>query len=213
VYESFAGEDGGDDKRYAKIKQVPKERVVGTLEGNWRGEIRWKKAGETVRRRSSLSPLLTTSSASTSGARRLVVHAESTDALHPRSQTSTTLVDLLPLAVAPKTVAPLDEQDELETRRVWAPVIDALLKKDFSTASREKQRIEQVQRDKAEERKKKGETCVPLSPSLSSLALPDERNADYMYPISTQLRASLLPARAGGRLGVGRSAGPERCRS
>ncbi|GAA5836832.1 hypothetical protein JCM9279_007673 [Rhodotorula babjevae] len=122
VYESFAGEDGGDDKLYAKIKQVPKERVVGTLEGNWRGEIRWKKAGETA---------------------------------------STTLVDLLPLAVAPKTVAPLDEQDELETRRVWAPVIDALHKKDFSTASREKQRIEQVQRDKAEERKKKGESYVP----------------------------------------------------
>ncbi|KPV72514.1 uncharacterized protein RHOBADRAFT_55619 [Rhodotorula graminis WP1] len=130
VYESVAGEvDGGGDKqqqqqqqRFSRIKQVPKERVVGTLEGNWRGEIRWKKAGET---------------------------------------TSTTLVDLVPLAVAPKTVAPLSEQDELETRRVWAPVIDALHNKDFATASREKQRIEQAQRDKADERKKKGESYVP----------------------------------------------------
>lgn len=43
---------------------------------------------------------------------------------------------------------------------MWAPVIDALHNKDFATASREKQRIEQAQRDKADERKKKGERCV-----------------------------------------------------
>ncbi|GAA5913643.1 hypothetical protein JCM8208_005892 [Rhodotorula glutinis] len=122
VYESLAGEDGGEGRYYGRVKQVPRERVVGTLEGNWRGEIRWKKAGETA---------------------------------------STTLVDLVPLAVAPKTVAPLSAQDELETRRVWAPVIDALHNKDFATASREKQRIEQAQRDKADERKKKGESYVP----------------------------------------------------
>ncbi|BGP51280.1 hypothetical protein JCM10450v2_007209 [Rhodotorula kratochvilovae] len=131
VYESFAGEadpsgaaEAGEDgdKRFARIKQVPKERVVGTLEGNWRGEIKWKKAGET---------------------------------------TSTTLVDLLPLSLVPKSVAPLSEQDELETRRVWAPVVDALHKKEYAVASKEKQRIEQAQRDKAEERKRNGESYVP----------------------------------------------------
>lgn len=58
MYESFAGEanpagsgsgEGAGERRYSKVKQVPKDRVVGTLEGNWRGEIRWKKAGESVR--------------------------------------------------------------------------------------------------------------------------------------------------------------------
>ncbi|GAA6056914.1 hypothetical protein JCM3770_001321 [Rhodotorula araucariae] len=147
VYESFAGEadtagssDAGDcgDKRFARIKHVPKERIVGTLEGNWRGEIRWKKAGET---------------------------------------TSVPLVDLLPLAVVPKAVAPLSEQDELETRRVWAPVVDALEKKEYSTASKEKQRIEQAQRDKAVERERNGESYVPrfFQPEPDDLAAWDGR--------------------------------------
>ncbi|GAA5915706.1 hypothetical protein JCM6882_004120 [Rhodosporidiobolus microsporus] len=130
VYESFPNEaaganeaTAGEDKRFTRAKQVPKERIVGTLEGNWRGEIKFKKAGES---------------------------------------SSITLVDLLPLSVVPKTVAPLEDQDALETRRVWQPVSEALYKKDYSTASREKQRIEQEQRDKAEERKKKGETYRPV---------------------------------------------------
>ncbi|GAA5853278.1 hypothetical protein JCM8547_000266 [Rhodosporidiobolus lusitaniae] len=113
----------GEDKRYTRIKQVPADKVVGKLEGNWRGEVKWKKAGE--------------------------------------SQFNT-LVDLVPLSVAPKSVAPLSSQDPLETRKVWSPVIDALLKKDYSTASKEKLRIEQEQRDKAEERKKKGEGYRPV---------------------------------------------------
>lgn len=66
-------------------------------------------------------------------------------------------MDLLPLAVVPKAVAPLDSQASHETRKVWEPVVNALHKKDYSTASREKQRIEQEQRDLAEERKKNGE--------------------------------------------------------
>ncbi|KAJ8292198.1 Multisite-specific tRNA:(cytosine-C(5))-methyltransferase trm4b [Rhodotorula toruloides] len=131
VYESFVNEaasdptamvDDGSDKRFSKIKQVPKDRIVGTLEGNWRGEIRWKKVGES---------------------------------------SSVPLVDLLPLNVVPKAVAPLEEQGPMETRKVWASVVDALNKKDYSTASKEKQRIEQEQRDKAEERKKKGEVYRP----------------------------------------------------
>ncbi|MBZ6370508.1 MAG: oxysterol-binding protein [Microbacterium hominis] len=67
------------------------------------------------------------------------------------------MVDLLPLAVVPKAVAPLDSQAPHETRKVWEPVVNALHRKDYSTASKEKQRIEQEQRDLAEERKKNGE--------------------------------------------------------
>ncbi|GAA5984688.1 hypothetical protein JCM10908_003460 [Rhodotorula pacifica] len=131
VYESSPNEAASDpqadvidgsDKRFTKVKQVPKDRVVGTFEGNWRGEIKWTKKGES---------------------------------------TSTTLVDLLPLAVVPKSVAPLEAQAPFETRKVWEPVVNALHKKDYNTASKEKQRIEQEQRDKAEERKKKGESYRP----------------------------------------------------
>ncbi|GAA5868522.1 hypothetical protein JCM3774_005413 [Rhodotorula dairenensis] len=131
VYESSPNEAASDpdadaidgaDKRFTKIKQVPKDRVVGTFEGNWRGEIKWTKKGES---------------------------------------TSTTLVDLLPLAVVPKAVAPLEEQAPHETRKVWEPVVNALHKKDYNTASKEKQRIEQEQRDLAEERKKQGDIYRP----------------------------------------------------
>lgn len=157
MYESFAGEadpsgpveaGAADEKRFSRIRQVPKDRVVGTLEGNWRGEIKWKKAGESVR--------------------RLALGLLCALANEPRGpQTSTTLVDLVPLLVVPKSVAPLPDQGPLETRRVWSPVVDALNKKDWNAASKEKQRIEQEQRDKADERKKKGETCVHPWSSLS----------------------------------------------
>jgi hypothetical protein len=66
----------------------------------------------------------------------------------------------VPLKVFPKSVAPLETQDSLETRKVWAPVCEALYKKDWNSATREKQRIEQEQRDKAEVRKKNGEKSV-----------------------------------------------------
>ncbi|KAK4048099.1 hypothetical protein OIV83_004969 [Microbotryomycetes sp. JL201] len=70
------------------------------------------------------------------------------------------LIDMVPLAVQPKVVAPLSEQDELETRRVWEPVSKALLDKDFGLASKNKQTLEQKQRDQAAERKKNNEVSV-----------------------------------------------------
>lgn len=63
---------------------------------------------------------------------------------------------MVPLSVVPKTVAPLEEQHELETRRVWSSVTTALLAKDWNAASRAKQTLEQAQRVKAEDRKKSG---------------------------------------------------------
>ncbi|GAA6015384.1 hypothetical protein JCM8202_002451 [Rhodotorula sphaerocarpa] len=130
VYESSPNEAASDpeadqidgsDRRFTKVKQVPKDRIVGTFEGNWRGEVKWTKKGESA----------------------------------------TTLVDLLPLAVVPKAVAPVESQEPFETRKVWEPVINALNRKDYNTASKEKQRIEQEQRDRAEERKKTGEVYRP----------------------------------------------------
>lgn len=36
------------DKRFSKVKQVAKDSLVAEFEGNWRGEIKWRKHGETV---------------------------------------------------------------------------------------------------------------------------------------------------------------------
>lgn len=67
-------------------------------------------------------------------------------------QTETTLVDLAQLEVVPKSVRPLEKQDEMETRRFWEPVTQSIVKKDYKKATANKQVIEQSQRDKAAKR-------------------------------------------------------------
>ncbi|SCZ96037.1 BZ3500_MvSof-1268-A1-R1_Chr8-1g09961 [Microbotryum saponariae] len=59
------------------------------------------------------------------------------------------------------TLNAIEQQDPLETRKVWDDVSQALLRKDFSTAGKNKQALEQHQRDKAEGRKKSGEVYTP----------------------------------------------------
>ncbi|KAN0065665.1 hypothetical protein ACQY0O_000795 [Thecaphora frezii] len=66
--------------------------------------------------------------------------------------------ELNPIA---KTVRPLEAMEEMESRRIWEPVTSSILAKDFSQATKNKQMIEQRQRDIAAERKRKGETFVP----------------------------------------------------
>lgn len=45
-----------------------------------------------------------------------------------------------------RKIRPFEKQDPRESRRLWRSVTEALRRHDFDTASREKQRIEQVQR-------------------------------------------------------------------
>ncbi|EST05250.1 Oxysterol-binding protein [Kalmanozyma brasiliensis GHG001] len=66
--------------------------------------------------------------------------------------------DVDPIA---KAVRPLGAQDEMESRRIWEPVTNAILGKKFSEATKAKQEIEQKQRNVAAERKRKGEDFVP----------------------------------------------------
>ncbi|WWD21789.1 hypothetical protein CI109_106277 [Kwoniella shandongensis] len=68
-----------------------------------------------------------------------------------------TLLDLDLLALIPKDVRPLSQQDEQESRRLWDPVTQQLLSKNWGEATKHKQIIEQKQRDRAAERKAKGE--------------------------------------------------------
>lgn len=72
-------------------------------------------------------------------------------------QVWTQLIDVVPLAVVPKTVAPLEQQHPFETRKVWNDVTQAILAKDWTTASKAKHTLEQSQRAKAEERKESDE--------------------------------------------------------
>lgn len=52
---------------------------------------------------------------------------------------------------------PLDEQEEQESRRLWDPVTQNLVSKNWGEATRQKQIIEQRQRDIATKLKATGE--------------------------------------------------------
>ncbi|KAK1921849.1 hypothetical protein DB88DRAFT_499401 [Papiliotrema laurentii] len=71
------------------------------------------------------------------------------------------LLDLDQLALIPKSVRPLEEQDEQESRRLWDPVTQNLLSKNWSEATKQKQIIEQRQRELAAKRKANNEEFVP----------------------------------------------------
>ncbi|CAG8522639.1 2016_t:CDS:2 [Ambispora leptoticha] len=72
------------------------------------------------------------------------------------------LLDMDPIDPIPKKVKPLSKQGTLESRKVWQPVTTALLKKDYSLATKEKQNIEERQRQIAAELKAKNEEHVPV---------------------------------------------------
>jgi hypothetical protein len=60
------------------------------------------------------------------------------------------------LALIPKLVRPLDEQDPKESRKMWDPVTHNLLEKNWGEATKAKQAIEQRQRDIASKLKAAG---------------------------------------------------------
>ena len=74
-----------------------------------------------------------------------------------------TLLDLGPLEVVPMAVRPLDAQLPNESRRLWQPLTQRLLAKEYSEATKAKIAIEQKQRDDAAARKAKGVTYVFLT--------------------------------------------------
>lgn len=139
----------GDDDSYTRVKQVPADQIVATLTGSWRGEVRYKLAGEDV---STALACLDVYRRVSRGLTRLL-----SSFFFALVQKERVLLDMVPLSMLPKAVAPLDEQDDRETRKVWDPVTQALKKKDWPVAAKNKTAIEQRQRDEAAERKKNGE--------------------------------------------------------
>lgn len=58
--------------------------------------------------------------------------------------------------VTPLTVAPLEEQDSLESRRAWSKVQAAIVNGDLETTSAEKTKIENEQRELRKKEKEEG---------------------------------------------------------
>ncbi|OMH80364.1 Oxysterol-binding protein-like protein 1 [Zancudomyces culisetae] len=71
------------------------------------------------------------------------------------------LVDMSSIVPTPKIVKPIEEQGEVESRRVWGDVISKMLEKDYSAATKFKTKIEEHQRKLAATRKETGEEFVP----------------------------------------------------
>ncbi|KAJ2549302.1 hypothetical protein EV175_004499 [Coemansia sp. RSA 1933] len=72
-----------------------------------------------------------------------------------------TLIDMTDLCIAEKMVKPLEEQGELESRKIWEPVASNMLQSKYGEATKLKRGIEERQRTLASERKAKEETFAP----------------------------------------------------
>ncbi|KAK4042964.1 hypothetical protein C8A01DRAFT_13434 [Parachaetomium inaequale] len=73
-----------------------------------------------------------------------------------------TIIDIAPLAVAPKVLPPAEQQLPHESLQLWGEVTKAILAKQYSRATTVKQELEEAQREKARERERKGETYKPV---------------------------------------------------
>ncbi|CAK9786953.1 unnamed protein product [Cutaneotrichosporon oleaginosum] len=116
--------DEGDvnAESWTKVKQVPGDKVVASLEGNWMKTIKYRLKGEKEWK---------------------------------------VLLNLDELALIPKLVRPLEEQEGHESRQLWEPVTSNLLAKNWGEATKQKQAIEQRQRDIAAQLKAEGRVHEP----------------------------------------------------
>ncbi|TVY93527.1 Oxysterol-binding protein-like protein [Lachnellula willkommii] len=76
--------------------------------------------------------------------------------LGEKLETQFLLIDLSPLAVAPKLLPPKDAQLPNESLKFWSGVTEAIHTRQFSHATTLKQELEERQREKAKERDAKG---------------------------------------------------------
>ncbi|KAI0458242.1 oxysterol-binding family protein [Xylaria acuta] len=80
---------------------------------------------------------------------------------HPADK-QITIIDLNPLAVAAKTLPPVEQQAENESLKLWDGVTQAIMSKQYSKATNVKVELEERQREKARERERTNEPFVPL---------------------------------------------------
>lgn len=78
----------------------------------------------------------------------------------------------------------------MESRKIWKPVTDAIIGKQFGDATKHKQVIEQTQRDRAAERKKNGTEYV--QGSFTDAAVSLKRTDKSPFLLSDSPPASLI---------------------
>ncbi|ORX51604.1 Oxysterol-binding protein [Hesseltinella vesiculosa] len=78
-----------------------------------------------------------------------------------KNGTKTLLFDAAKAVSHPKLIQPQSLQSQVESRKLWGPVTDAILKNDMDTATEEKTKIEDEQRRLAKERQEQGVEWVP----------------------------------------------------
>jgi len=88
------------------------------------------------------------------------------------------VVDIKKLPVLPKFVRPIDKQNELESRKFWLKVSDAMKRGDIDEASEHKKKLEEDQREIVKQRTRDGVTVT--SAYFSTIKIPDKHNS-YIY--------------------------------
>ncbi|KAJ2808115.1 hypothetical protein H4R20_000997 [Coemansia guatemalensis] len=85
------------------------------------------------------------------------------------------LIDMTALEPAEKQVKPVEEQGEMESRRIWGVVASKMLEGKFGEATRIKRGIEDEQRALAAARKERAEVVLPalFKPGYSSNGKPE----------------------------------------
>lgn len=124
--------DPADDK-YTRVKDVPDKDVLVKIEGCWQEQITYTIPNSAAVKECKLEP----------------------------TSDKQLLIDLLPLMPVPKTVPPTEDQLPYESRVFWQDLTTAINDKRYSEATRIKQDIEQVQRDKAAKRKELNTEFTP----------------------------------------------------
>jgi len=139
-----------EHEEWTKVKHVPKDRIVACFDGSWKGLIRYRLENRVP----SPSPSTSTSKSD----------------LTMMEDEWATLLDISNLYTIPKTVRPLEKQSPTESRKLWDGVTTKLLAKEYGEATKQKQAIEQKQRDDAAERKRKGVEFIPtyFEPDIES---------------------------------------------
>ncbi|KAF9426982.1 Oxysterol binding protein [Entomortierella beljakovae] len=112
----------------------------------------------------------------------------STYSTSKKSETSIPFYDASKSLPHTPEVKPIEEMSPIESRRLWAEVATALNNKDYSTASKEKSKIEEAQRALAKERKEKNENQAT---ALKLFDLVTEDDDEYGKIFST-LREQLV---------------------
>jgi len=80
---------------------------------------------------------------------------------HPASA-QTTIIDIGPLSVAPKSLPPKEKQLENESLQLWSGVTEAIHAKQYSKATNVKVELEEKQRELARERERTGTVWKPV---------------------------------------------------